>query len=59
MFGMFFLKTSWLYACMKQHEASSPPRVSRTACFTNVGVDKSIPMTAFSALWCPAFSNHG
>ena len=23
-YGMFFLKISWLYACMKQHEASSP-----------------------------------
>ena len=27
-YEMFFLKISWLYACMKQHEASSPhPRV--------------------------------
>ena len=25
-------------------------------CFTNLSEDKSIPMTA---LWCPAFSNHG
>ena len=23
-YGMFFLKISWPYACMKQHEASSP-----------------------------------
>ena len=25
-------------------------------CFTNLSEEKSIPMTA---LWCPAFSNHG
>ena len=25
-------------------------------CFTNLSEDKSIPITA---LWCPAFSNHG
>ena len=25
-------------------------------CFTSLSEDKSIPMTA---LWCPAFSNHG
>ena len=30
--------------------------ISMIACFTNLSEDKSIPMTA---LWCPAFSNHG
>ena len=36
-----------VYIAKKQHPYD---------CFTNLSEDKSIPTTA---LWCPAFSNHG